>query len=146
MTDLSFKPVAVQPAGADTRDRVFVRDLAVFAHHGVFESERQIGQYFHFDIECALARSGPWLADDPQEVVRYDHICDAVVELVQGEQVQLIETLAERIAARLFERFARIAALRIVIRKPHAAIAHQVGNVGVEIMRERQDVRPPRQG
>lgn len=140
MTDLSFKSLSIQPAGSDTRDRVFIRDLAIFAHHGVFEAEQALGQYFHFDIECVLSHNGPWLSDDPDEVVRYDHICDEVVALVTGTRVKLIETLAERIAARLFEEFAKIAALRITIRKPHAAIAHKLDSVGVEIIRVRPAV------
>ena len=137
MTELSFKPIAIETTRADTRDRVFIRDLSLFAHHGVFEAEQQLGQDFHFDIEAVLSSNGPWLADDPDEVVRYDHICEEVAKLVQGQRVKLIETLAEKIAARLFEVFPKIAALRIAIRKPQAAIPYKLESVGVEIIRTR---------
>ena len=137
MTELSFKSLTLGSAGQDTRDRVFIRDLAIFAHHGVFEAERALGQFFHIDMECVLNQNGPWLNDNPDDVVRYDHICDVVHSVVTGPAVNLLETLAEMLAAKLFEQFDKIAAVRITIRKPHAAIPHKIDTVGVEIVRHR---------
>jgi dihydroneopterin aldolase len=118
---------------------VEINGLVVFAHHGVHETERSLGQRFVLDIafefDMAAAARGDRLADtvDYAEVV-------AVAEAAFGDrQFSLIEAAAAHVAGALLTHFARIETVRVTVRKPSAAIPAALDHVAVQLTRRRDD-------
>lgn len=118
-------------------DRIFLRGIQVHAHHGVFEEERRLGQRFVFDVDYWLDVSGYAGADDIAGAVSYGDVYETVVEIAKGPPVDLIETLAERIAGAVLERFPTVSAVRVEVHKPSAPIAGVFSDVGVDVTRRR---------
>ena len=79
-------------------DRVALRGLKARGHHGVFPKEREEGQTFIVDLVLGLDTRPAAADDDLTKTVHYGIVAEEVVAVVEGEPVNLIETLAERIA------------------------------------------------
>lgn len=118
-------------------DRIFLRGVQLHARHGVFEEERRLGQRFIVDVDYWVDLTGYARTDDFRGAVSYNDVYLTLMEIAAGEPVNLIETLAERIAAALLARFAPIEAVRVQVHKPSAPIAGVFGDVGVDITRRR---------
>ena len=80
------------------RDRIRLAGLSAVGHHGVFDHERQDGQPFVTDVVLHLDAGPAAAGDDLARTANYAEVADTVVRLVTGEPVDLIETLADRIA------------------------------------------------
>lgn len=120
-------------------DTIFIRNLAVFARHGVFMEEATLGQRFFVDIDCLTSTRQAGLADDPDLTTSYDAICRIATETILGERSKLLETVAERICARLFEAFPNVFEIHLEMRKPSAPVSAIVDSVGVRVERRRGD-------
>ncbi|GLK55132.1 dihydroneopterin aldolase [Methylopila capsulata] len=118
-------------------DRIFLRGVQLHARHGVFEEERRLGQRFIVDVDYWVDMTDYARTDDFRGAVSYNDVYLTLMEIAGGEPVNLIETLAERIAAALLTRFAPIEVVRVQVHKPSAPIAGVFGDVGVDITRRR---------
>jgi len=118
-------------------DRIFLRGVQLHARHGVFEEERRLGQRFIVDVDYWVDTVGYAQTDDFRSAVSYNDVYLTLMEIAAGEPVNLIETLADRIAAALLARFAPIEVVRVQVHKPSAPIAGVFGDVGVDITRRR---------
>jgi len=119
-------------AGAVPPDRLVVRDFVTAADIGAFQSERGAAQRLRFNIAVEILSHGGGSSDDVDTILSYDLLTGAVTHELQAERVDLLETLAERIAARILsEPQAQRVYLRIekLDRGPAA--------LGVEIVRDR---------
>jgi dihydroneopterin aldolase len=115
--------------------RIALRGLRGFGRHGVFEFERDQGQVFLVDV--ALDVSVPAAAsDDLADTVDYGSIAEQVVALVEGPPVQLLERLAEQIAA-LCLADGRVDAVDVTVHKPEAPLTVPCDDVSVTIRRSR---------
>ncbi len=112
-------------------DRIFVRDLVLPMAIGAYTGEVGRNQRVRFSIEAEVAPAGR-PAQDLRDVVSYDLITDAVTQTVASGHIQLSETVAERIAARVLTH-PRVLSVRVVVEKLDLG----PGSVGVEIWRER---------
>ncbi len=121
----------------ETMDKILIRDLKIFAYHGVNEEEKINGQNFVFDIDAYVDISVPCRTDNVDDTVSYAKIIKETVKIFTAQKDDLLEKAAQRTADGLFERFEKIQALRIVLKKPEAPIKADFGYVGVEIFRER---------
>lgn len=134
-TEAEASPAA-RPRPHNT-DRLFLRALPFYARHGVYEGERELGQRFVIDVDLWLdTRPAAW-ADDAALTVSYQQAYEHVAAVVGDDPVHLIETLAERIAARLLDHFEIVEQVRVVVHKPGAPLTGVFGDVGVEIIRAR---------
>ncbi|RUT24346.1 folate biosynthesis protein [Asaia sp. W19] len=120
-----------------THSTIRIDRLSVFGHHGVLPEETRLGQNFLIDLVATVETWTATQNDDYRAAVCYAALCDHVVALVAGEPVQLIETLADRIAEALLAAFPTITRLTIRVNKPAAPIPHPFGMVSVETTRER---------
>jgi 7,8-dihydroneopterin aldolase/epimerase/oxygenase len=118
-------------------DRIFIRGIQVHAYHGVFEEEKALGQRFVFDVDYWVNAASYARADDYSHAVSYTDVYEVVTGVALGPRVQLIETLAERAAQALLDRFPQIQTVRIELHKPSAPIPGVFSDVGVEITRRR---------
>ena len=120
----------------DQLDRITLSGLRVRGHHGVFDFEREQGQYFVVDVTLHLPVRAAAASDDVADTVHYGELADRIATIVGGEPVNLIETLAERIADATL-RDQRVHAVEVTVHKPQAPIAQTFDDVAVTITRSR---------
>lgn len=119
-------------------DTIALRGLTVFGRHGVFEHERRDGQDFIVDLELSVPLDAAAASDDISDTIHYGELADAVAAVVAGEPVNLLETLADKVAAVVLSD-ARIAAAEVTIHKPHAPIEQRFSDVSVTISRKNRN-------
>ena len=113
--------------------RVFVRDLVLGAKIGVYTHERAGTQPVRINVDLGVVDDGP-LDDRIERTVCYEAIVEGIKGLLAAGHINLVETLAERIADLcLADR--RVREVRVRVEKL-GAIPEAAG-VGVEIARER---------
>jgi 7,8-dihydroneopterin aldolase/epimerase/oxygenase len=117
-------------------DRVALRGLRARGHHGVFPHEREEGQTFVVDLVLGLDTRPAAAADDLTKTVHYGVVAEEVVEVVEGEPVALIETLADRIAERCLKH-EQVREVEVVVHKPEAPITVPFDDVTITITRSR---------
>lgn len=123
---------------ADTRDRITLTGLRVRAHHGVFEFERVEGQEFVIDVSVAVDLSAAASGDDLERTVHYGELAEAVVAAVERDPVDLIETVAERVASVALAHPA-VQEAEVTVHKPQAPITVPFGDVSVTLTRRREN-------
>ncbi len=128
----AFSPLEARAddRGAPSRDRISVRDHVRCVEIGAFQEERGALQRLRFDMVVEVGRPPGDLADDVDRILSYDTLVAAIDRALGEERLNLLETLAERVAALvLAEPIARRVFVRIekLDRGPHA--------LGVEIER-----------
>ncbi|MBI3275883.1 MAG: dihydroneopterin aldolase, partial [Methylocystis sp.] len=111
-------------------DLVFVRDLVIPVEIGAYAHERGRMQRVRFNVEATVLR--PADADDMRSVFSYDVVIDAIKMILAAGHVDLVETLAERLADSILLH-ERVQAISVQIEKLDVA----PGAVGVRIRRER---------
>ena len=116
--------------------RVFVRDLVLRCSIGVHRHERRSEQRVRISVDLAVDDGGKPLDDDIANVVSYEEVVQGVKRLVARRHVNLVETLAERIAE-LCLADSRVASVRVRVEKLDAIA--EAASVGVEIERARSD-------
>lgn len=118
-------------------DRIELRGLRVRGHHGVLPDERRDGQTFVVDVVLEVDTRAAAASDDLTATVDYAALADRLVTVVAGEPVDLIETLAGRLAdVALADE--RVSAAEVAVHKPEAPVGHPVDDVVVRIRRVRR--------
>ncbi|MHA3701620.1 dihydroneopterin aldolase [Jatrophihabitans sp. YIM 134969] len=115
-------------------DVISLTGLRVFGHHGVFEHERRDGQDFVVDVALRLDTAAAAASDDVTDTVHYGELAQAVAAVVAGEPVNLIETLAARLADVCLAD-SRVRSATVTVHKPSAPIPLTFGDVAVTVTR-----------
>ncbi len=115
--------------------RVFIRDLELIASVGVYEHEKRYEQRVVVSLELAVADDYDGRSDRLDLVYDYDAAIAAVKGTIDEGHVHLIETLAERIAARCLAD-GRVRQVRVRIEKPDVLPACR--GIGIEIERPKR--------
>jgi dihydroneopterin aldolase len=118
-------------------DRIVLRDLAFVARHGVHADERRHPQPFHVDIELELDLAPAGASDELAATVDYAAVVDRIRAVVEGPGVELVETLATRIATVVLEAYP-VDAVVVRVRKPGVDLGVPAAWAGVEIRRVRR--------
>ncbi|GAA4524827.1 2-amino-4-hydroxy-6-hydroxymethyldihydropteridine diphosphokinase [Brachybacterium paraconglomeratum] len=129
----------LQPGRGPTRlDRIEVTGIKAWAHHGVLEEEKRLGQQFEVDVTLHLDTAPAGASDALSRTVNYAEAAAAVHEEMTGGPYDLVETLAERIATRILTDTGHPLVRRVGIRvhKPSAPVGLPVGSVTVSIERD----------
>lgn len=113
-------------------DRICVRDYTKEVEIGAFQSERGVSQRVRFNIVLEVASSAAAKFDDVDQVLSYDTITEAIEDQLAFERLNLLETLAERIAEQVLEN---PKAVRVFVRIEK--LDRIPGSLGVEIVRAR---------
>jgi dihydroneopterin aldolase len=116
-------------------DRITLTGLRVRAHHGVFDFERSEGQDFVIDVIAWLDLAPAARGDALAKTVHYGELAEAVTQAVASDPVDLIETVAERVA-RVVLGFA-VDRTEVTVHKPNAPITVPFGDVAVTVVRDR---------
>jgi dihydroneopterin aldolase len=121
---------------AAPRDAITLTGLRARGHHGVYEHERRDGQDFIIDVRVTLDLARAATSDDVADTVHYGELAVAVVEAVENDPVDLIETVAERVAA-IALGYSAVYEVEVTVHKPQAPIPVPFDNVSVTIVRSR---------
>jgi len=117
-------------------DRIELRGLRVRGHHGVLPEERRDGQLFGIDVVLETDVSAAAANDDLAATVDYATVARQVAAIVGGDPVDLIETLAVRIADVCLAHRA-VVAVEVTVHKPQAPIGLPFDDVAVRVHRRR---------
>jgi dihydroneopterin aldolase len=123
-------------------DTIRLTGVRARGHHGVFDAERADGQDFVVDVAVEVDARAAASSDDLERTVHYGVLAEQVVAEIERDPVDLIETLAERIAAVVLTHGAAIAT-EVTVHKPQAPITVPFDDVSVTIRRTRTDAAQP---
>ncbi|TFC16517.1 dihydroneopterin aldolase [Cryobacterium algoritolerans] len=119
-----------------TSDSITLTGLRVTAHHGVYDFERENGQDFVVDVTVWLDLRGAAHSDDLAGTIHYGELAVEVTDAARANPVDLIETVAERIAAVVLAHQAA-ERVQVTVHKPEAPISVPFTDVAVQITRSR---------
>lgn len=117
-------------------DRLAVYGIETVGHHGVFDFERREGQVFKVDLVLGVDTAPAARSDDLKDTVDYGTLVAAVKQAVETEPVDLIETLAQRIADVCLTDD-RVQWTEVTVHKPDAPIEATFSDVALTIQRSR---------
>lgn len=123
-------------------DEIRLTGLRATGFHGVFDHERRDGQEFVIDVAVRLPLNPAAEGDDLASTVHYGELAELVVAAVERDPVDLIETLAERVAGVALS-FPAVREVIVTVHKPSAPITVPFDDVSVTIRRGRREARRP---
>lgn len=124
-------------AGTEPRDRISLRDYVTEVEIGAFQLERGQTQRLQFNVVVEVQPASAPVADDVDRILSYDRVTEAIEAELSSERLNLLETLAERVATRILHE---PQAARVFVRIEK--LDRGPGALGVEIMRSSDDAQP----
>ncbi len=115
-------------------DRITVRGIRAWGHHGVLPHERELGQEFVVDVEVGLDLATAGASDDLDDTLDYGRLAAGVGEILSGEPWKLIEALAARIADEVLSH-PRAEQVTVTVHKPSAPLSVPADEAAVTITR-----------
>ena len=103
-------------------DKIYLKDVEIFANHGVFEEEKTLGQKFIFDIELELDLSKAGKLGDLNSSVHYGELTHGIEKIVCEKSYDLIETVREKVAYYILTNYRMIKNANVTVKKPWAPI------------------------
>jgi dihydroneopterin aldolase len=117
-------------------DHLRLNDIVLFAHLGVTEAERKVGQRIHIDLDLEMELAQAADTDALGNTVNYEAVYRLVESVVEGSQHRLMESLAGTLIGHLFESFPAHR-IRVRVRKPNVPFAGSLASAEVELVRSR---------
>ena len=118
-------------------DRITLKGVSARGFHGVLAAEKRDGQTFVVDVEMDVDLGPAGTSDDLTDTVNSAEVASDVVALVEGESLDLIEALADRIAAKVLTR-PLVESVVVTVHKPQAPVGHPFTDVAVTVERVRE--------
>ena len=118
-------------------DCISIKNLEIFARHGVLPEENALGQKFVVSASLLTDLRDAGKSDDLDKSIDYSRVCNDIKGFVEGNTFKLIETVAEGLASMLLIRNPALKSVRLEIKKPWAPVAAHLETVSVEIERGR---------
>ena len=121
-------------------DKIIIRDLEIYAYHGVLSEEKIKGQTFVVSAELFLDLREAGMTDDLEKTVNYALVCEDIRNTMTDCKYDLIEAVAENIADTILMKYDKIKSVHITISKPQAPIDMTFDTVCVDIIRKKHMV------
>lgn len=118
-------------------DKIVLKGISFFAHHGVLEAERQLGQPFTVDLEISLNLKKAGRTDSLSDTFNYAEAYQTVKEIILGPPCALLETLAVKIADKLL-RNPLVKQVKVRVKKERPPIPGKIDQVYVEIEQKKE--------
>lgn len=116
-------------------DKIYLKDVEIFANHGVFEEEKRLGQKFIFDIELELDLSVAGKTGDLNSSVHYGELVYEIEKIVSEKSYDLIETVGEKVCEHILLKYRMIKNAKVKVKKPWAPIGRHLSYAAIEINR-----------
>lgn len=114
-------------------DYINIKNLKIFANHGVLETEKVKGQDFFVSVTLAVDTYKASLNDNLNFTVNYDAVSHLIHKIMTENTFDLIETAANRIATAILINFPLIEEISVTVRKPSAPINFEFDDVFVTV-------------
>lgn len=124
--------------GAETRVEVELQGLSIYTHHGASDAEQEVGQRLELDISFDVPDCDATVTDRLEDTIDYAEVADIVALAATERSYRTLERLANVIGERISERFG-CDRVRVRAAKPEPPIPLAMGEVAVEVTRERLD-------
>lgn len=118
-------------------DCIQLDGMEFYGFHGCLPSERQTGQTFFVDAKLYLELQQAGRSDELSATVNYADVFTDIRDIVEGEPVNLIETVAERIAAVILKNYDLVSMIEVTVHKPSAPIPGKFRDAAVSLTRKR---------
>lgn len=115
-------------------DKIIARGLTFTGCHGVLATEKVVPQIFKVDLDLFLDLRGAGMSDDLKDTVSYAEVFEQVRKIVENEHYNLLEALAENIAASLLLCYP-LQGVELTIYKPNAPVDGIFDHFAVNIKR-----------
>jgi len=112
-------------------DKIFLNDLQIDTIIGIYDWERETLQTLSFDLEMDWDIAKAAKSDDIEDTLDYGAIATTIVSFVEASRYQLIETLAEDLAALLLQTYP-IPKLKLMLSKPVALHGQNIARIVIE--------------
>lgn len=122
-------------------DCVSIKNLKIFAYHGVLPEEKRSGQYFYLDIDLYGDYLMACLLDSLEEAVNYDDVCNCAYKAMTGQTYDLIERAAQVVCDSILREFEKVSEVEVTLKKPHAPVKCDIEYAAVTIRRGRESLR-----
>ena len=116
-------------------DQIIIKNLEIYANHGVFPEETTLGQKFLVNATLMTNTRKAGLLDDLKESIDYGEICHKITKFLKQNTFQLLEAAAEQLAQELLHKVLGLEKIELEIKKPWAPIGLPVKYVSVKITR-----------
>jgi dihydroneopterin aldolase len=117
--------------------KIFISDMEFFAFHGHYAEEKLAGNKFIVDIEMNTNTEPAQKSDNLNDALNYQTAYSIIREVITGTKSNLLENIAENVLNELFAEFDNLESAKIKISKINPPMGGQIGAVGVEIKRKR---------
>ena len=118
-------------------DTIEIRNLKIDAYHGVFDEEKETGQFFLISAKLHLDLRPSSMSDDLLKTVSYDEVAHTIEQVVTGEKWNLIEAVAESVASEILLKYTKVRSVEVRVDKPDAPIGLAFETVSATIERGR---------
>ena len=116
-------------------DRIIVKDLEIYAFHGVLEEEKRLGQKFYITLDLALDYFKAGEEDKLEYTVNYAKLCEEAEEFLTKNTFNLIEAAAHKLAVHILALYPAVENIKVLIKKPSAPVRKPLEYVGAEVER-----------
>lgn len=131
----NHSPVRATVRDYSHADRITLTGVECLGYHGVLDSEKQTGQPFIVDVTLFTDFVQAVAADDVLKTVNYAEVAETIRTVISSKSLDLIETLADRLATAILDQFPLLA-LELTVHKPKAPLDVTFTDVSVTIFRE----------
>lgn len=118
---------------------IIIKNLKIFAYHGVHTEEKINGQNFYIDAVYQIAEPQNGIKDDIENTVSYSDVIKFIKKNMLIKSFDLIEAAADNLCAKILENFPNILKIEIILKKPEAPINEIFDYVAVKTSRKRSD-------
>lgn len=118
-------------------DRIELKGMQFYGHHGLFQEEKKLGQKFVIDVTLHAALQVAGKSDDMDNAIDYGKVYEEVRNIVTGPPRNLIESVGEHIATSLLHKFSKVQKIEVSVKKPEAPIPGILDYAAVHLERSR---------
>ncbi|MFY9378031.1 MAG: dihydroneopterin aldolase [Peptococcia bacterium] len=119
------------------QDKIILQGMKFYGYHGVLPEEKNLGQWFEVDLELLGPFTKVSVTDQVEDTLDYSQIYQEIRCLVEGESINLIETLAVKIAD-LALTYPLVEVVKVRVRKPQAPLGGPLDYAAVETVRSKK--------
>ncbi len=119
-------------------DQLRIKDLEIYAYHGVFSAEKELGQRFVLDVCVDYEMTKSARTGDLTASIHYGILAEQLTDWVQAEKIDLIETVAFQLVEKIFATYDFIKKVRLELKKPWAPVPLPLDTCSVTIEREKR--------
>lgn len=118
-------------------NQIIIKNLKIFAYHGVHDFEKKDGQDFFVDAIIDLPEMQGFETDEIGEVISYSDVVRVIKKVMTENSYNLIEKVAVKIISEIFSAFSEVKTIDVTVKKPHAPIKEEFEYVAVRFKKAR---------